>query len=267
MRESGRINTVLRILWLCFALGCAAYSVIIYAVGSGTSSYIIWIMGTVFFSMLFFLSGKGRWGKVPKIVRIISYVVIGVGLVVFLTAQVLILSHFADKGDKNADYMIVLGAQMKNSGPSVAYKYRLDAAYEYLINNPNTICVVSGMQGVNEPIAEGTGGVNYLISRGIPKERLIAEDNAEDTDDNITFGYEIIKEHNAIYGSGKDVSEISVVIVTNNYHVFRGIGLARKGMPCKVSGLAGKNDTLYIPNAMVRETLGILKDITEIKLR
>lgn len=267
MSEHGIIYKAIRIIWLILALCCAVYSGIIYAVGSGTNSFIIWIMGAVFFIMLFFLSGKGRWGKVPKIVRIISYVVIGVGLAVFLTAQVLMLSHFADKGDKNADYMIVLGAQMKNSGPSVAYKYRLDAAYEYLINNPNTICIVSGMQGVNEPIAEGTGGVNYLISRGIPKERLIAEDNAEDTDDNITFGYEIIKEHNVIYGSGKDVSELSVVIVTNNYHVFRGVGLARKQLPCKVSGLAGKNDTLYIPNAMVRETLGILKDITEIKLR
>ena len=254
---------VIRAVFMCLAVLCAIYSLIIYMVGSGTSSYIIWVMGTLFFLMLFFLAGKARWAKVPKPIRIAAYTVIGIGLVVFLTAQVLMLSHFSDKGDENADYVIVLGAQMKTSGPSTAFKYRLDAAYEYLINNPDSICIVSGMQGYNEQIAEGTGGVNYLISRGISAERLIAEDNAEDTDDNIAFCYDIIKDRE----SGRDMKDISVAIVTNNYHLFRGLGLARKAIPCKISGIAGKNDKLYILNAMVRETMGILKDIREIKWR
>ena len=250
---------VFRVIWLILTVLCAIYSVIIYLVGSGTNSFVIWIAGMIFFLSLFFLAGKGRWKRVPKGLRIASYVVIGIGLVVFLSAQALMLSHFFDKGEKNADYMIVLGAQINKDGPSVAFKYRLDAAYEYLMENPDTICIVSGMQGYNEPMPEGIGGVNYLISRGIDPSRLIAENEAEDTDDNIAIGRKIILEQ-----SGKAESELSVVIVTNNYHLFRGMGLARKQFNCKISGVAGDNDKLYILNAMVRETLGILKDITEI---
>ena len=39
---------------------------------------------------------------------------------------------------KNLDYIIVLGAQVKESGPSVILRYRLDRAVSYLKENDNT---------------------------------------------------------------------------------------------------------------------------------
>ena len=63
---------VFRVIWLILAILCAIYSVIIYLVGSGTNSFIIWIAGTLVFLLLFFLAGKGRWKRVPKGLRIAS---------------------------------------------------------------------------------------------------------------------------------------------------------------------------------------------------
>ena len=40
------------------------------------------------------------------------------------------------KGSQDLDYIIVLGAQVREDGPSVVLKYRLDAAVDYLNGNP-----------------------------------------------------------------------------------------------------------------------------------
>ncbi len=38
-------------------------------------------------------------------------------------------------GPDNLDYIIVLGAQVYKNGPSPVLKFRLDKAYEYLLQN------------------------------------------------------------------------------------------------------------------------------------
>lgn len=74
------------------------------------------------------------------------------------------------KGETNLDYVIVLGTQIHESGPSIVLKYRLDAAVLYLNENPGTICIVSGGQGKNEPYSEAEGMAKYLIEKGIPEK-------------------------------------------------------------------------------------------------
>ena len=56
---------------------------------------------------------------------------------------------------------IGLGAQMKGGTPSTIFRFRLDAAYDYLIKNPDTTCIVSGGKGTNETVSEGDGG--YIL--------------------------------------------------------------------------------------------------------
>lgn len=48
--------------------------------------------------------------------------------------------------DTDCDSIIVLGAQVKQSGPSVALQFRLDAATDYLKEHQNTKCIASGGQ-------------------------------------------------------------------------------------------------------------------------
>ena len=49
---------------------------------------------------------------------------------------------------------LVLGAQVHKTRPSLVLQYRLDKAIDYLESNPNTICIVSGGKGANEPFPE-----------------------------------------------------------------------------------------------------------------
>lgn len=246
-------NKVLRSIWLIMTMICLIYSVSIYMVGSGTFSFVIWLAGAVFFSVSFFLAGKGRWYKIPRLIRGVILSVIVIGIVVFIACEGMIVSHMNDKGEDGLDYIIVLGAQMRESGPSIIFKYRLDAACEYLEKNPETKCIVSGAKAPNESISEGEGGRDYMISLGIPKDRVLAETEAVDTVENIRFSMEMINRD-------RPGEKLKIGIVTNNFHVFRGVRLAMVESENEIYGIAAYTRPWYLPNNMVREFFGVIRD-------
>ena len=147
------------------------------------------------------------------------------------------------------DYLIVLGAQVRENGPSVALKMRLDKAVEYLNENPDTICIVSGGQGPNEPWPEAEGMTKYLLDAGIMEDRILLESQSMNTAENIKFSKALL---------GSDYQ--SVGIVTNNFHVFRAVQIAKKQGLKEIHGIAADSNILYLPNNVLRECCGILKD-------
>ena len=241
-----------RIIYGALSLICLIYSVAVYMVGSGTFSFAIWIALGFFFGFLLFMDINNKWSMVPKVLRYIFRSVIAVCLVIFLFCQGCIMTKFFSKGEKELDYLIVLGAQMRDWGPSVVYKYRLDAAVEYLNENPETKVVVTGGQGSNESISEGEGGKAYLLEQGISEDRIIVEDTSVDTEANIKNALDII--------DGYD-SSLKIGIVTNNFHLYRGQLLANRFTDAEISGIAAFTEYQFLPNNMVRETFGILKDL------
>lgn len=51
-----------------------------------------------------------------------------------------------------------------------------------------------------------------------------------------------------------------VGIVTNNFHVFRAVQIAKVQGLERVCGIAADSDALYLPNNVLRECCGVLKD-------
>lgn len=241
----------LRNLYLILSALTFLYSIAVYMVGSGTYSFVIWIFAALFFGFLYVMDKKSLWSKVPKALRYSFRTIIILGALVFVICQGCILSAFFSKGEPKADYIIVLGAQMREWGPSVIYKYRLDSAIEYLMNNPETKVVVTGGKGSNEPVSEGDGGKTYLMEKGISEDRIIVENTSLDTEENIVNAMTLIN-------MDKDMT---IGVVTNNFHLFRGMMLARRHTDAKVMGIAAFTEYQFLPNNMVRETFGILKDI------
>ncbi|MCR5410133.1 MAG: YdcF family protein [Lachnospiraceae bacterium] len=263
---------------------CAVYSAVVYSVGSGTYSFTIWLGLCALFALFSFISVKKRYEKLPKAVKAVSLTLILSALVVFIFCQACVLSHFFDKGEPGLDYVIVLGAQMREDGPSVIYRYRLEAAYTYLVENENTVCIISGGKGSNESVTEGEGGRDYLIAKGIDEKRLIAENRAMDTTENIKYSFEIIEglhrdgnaqntgiDSNTVISTNTDIVTNTGIgansgigtntgIITNNFHLFRGIHLAEKETGSDICGIAAYTEPLYLPNNMIRETFGILRD-------
>lgn len=245
MREKIKIGLCILAAVLCFL-----YCFIVFRIRSGSRFYLIWGLGGLFFIGLALMVKFDLWSQFPLLLRRIICGVLFIGILAFVVAEGCIFAHYRDQGRPDLDYIIVLGAQMKPAGPSVVLKFRLDAAYDYLIANEDTICVVSGGQGANEPCTEAQGMYDYLVERGISPERILMEDKSTDTSENIAFSAEVIG------GTDKDVG-----IVTNNFHVFRGMMLARHAGFENACGISARSNIYFQPNNLVREFFGIMKDL------
>lgn len=243
---------------------CLAYFVgILIFGGVGSSFYFIWAVLAAAFLSYGRLAGNGFLERhFPVWFRRGFGVCFLLGLVLFVVVEGLIVSGFAAKGRKNLDYIVVLGAQVKKDRPSKVLAMRLDRAYEYLLENENTIAVVSGGQGSNEPETEAACMKRYLEEKGIASERILMEDKSTNTVENLTFSREVIGQYRKENGAKQpdSISEVSVGVISNNFHIFRSVGIAKKLGYTDVCGIAASSYLPMQPNNMLREFFGVMKD-------
>lgn len=153
------------------------------------------------------------------------------------------------------DYMdstlIVLGCKVNGETPSIMLEGRLNSAYKYLAEHPNTVCILSGGQGNDEYITEAEAMKRYLVSKGIDEDRLIKEEKSINTDENIRFSKQIIEENSL---------PNNIVIATDGFHQMRaGITADKYGLtPYSASSVT----VWYLfPTYYVRELYGLMKYI------
>lgn len=228
---------------------CILYCIAIGLNGFGTKFFLIWgAMGTVFLLLGVLLTRRRFVSALPGWLKVGATVIFCAGLILFAVVEGLILSRFHGNARPGADYLLVLGAQWKTSGPSNVLRKRLDRALEYLEENPDTIVIVSGGQGSDEIISEAAGMRQYLIDAGVEEERILTEDRSTSTSENLAFSAELFDSRNS-----------RTVIVTNNFHVFRAVGIAKK-QGYRAEGLAAGSVAWMVPNNLLREFFGVVKD-------
>ena len=184
-----------------------------------------------------------------KPVRTIVIILTSIGVLYFCAVEVLILSNA--RTDKNSEkgYLVVLGAAVHGSTPSLSLQNRLYGALNYLENYPDCKAVVCGGQGKGEDISEAQCMKDWLIARGIAEERILSEDQSTSTMENLTNAKAIILEDG---GSADDVA-----ILSSNYHLYRAKEMAKSiGMvPAGVASPMGY--PIYTVGMFIREAFGV----------
>ena len=122
--------------------------------------------------------------------------------------------------DAHPDTIIVLGAGVNGSTPSLSMCNRLDAALAYLNANPAATVIVSGGQGPGEDITEAKAMADYLTAHGIDSARIVQEDRSRTTRENLENSFAILR------ARGGDPAD-GVGIVTSEYHLYRAKRMAR----------------------------------------
>ena len=167
--------------------------------------------------------------------------------------------------NKKVDYVIILGARVKGEKPAKSLMERIKAATEYLKENPEVKVIATGGKGKNEGIAEGVAIKRELLKNGISEDRIILEDKSKNTVENFRFSLEKIR--NSENGKNKNSEnngnrKIKVLIVTNDYHIFRSKNIARKvgfdNKDYEIYGLPAKTPLISIPESYFREFLSNL---------
>lgn len=173
-----------------------------FFVGHGTNFYFIWLILAVVVMTFAILLKRGFFiSHFPLWIRRTFVILLCMGVMIFGIVEGFIISGFSMKGQPGADYVIVLGAQMKADGPSKALQYRLDEAIRYLNENPSSKVIVSGGQGSDEHISEAQGMYEYLVEKGIEKDRIIKEDKSVNTTQNLAFSAEYLdRERDSVAG-------------------------------------------------------------------
>ena len=238
----------LTVLFAFLGVLSALYGVMVFATGSGTLFFAVWFVIAAGFFALALGTWLDVWARVPVPARRAGLGCLAALLALFAVVEGAIFTQFDAKGEPGLDYIVVLGAQVREDGPSVVLAHRLDTAYDYLVQNENTRCIVSGGQGYNEPWPEAQGMAEYLTARGIDPERIVLEDRSTSTVENIANSMALMEP-----GS-------SVGVVTNNFHVFRSVRVAQELGLSDVCGLAAPSNPWYLPNNLLREFLGVCKD-------
>ncbi len=224
------------------------YGIAVRAIHTTHISFILWIMIAAFFIILYLIRRYGIWKRVPKAVRIIVIVILISGLILFTLAEGFVLSGFDPTPDKDLDYIVVLGAKIYGDEPSPSLRYRLDAAADYMEDNTDTVCILSGGKGDDEEYTEASVMLSYMKEKGIDPSRLVTEDRSLSTNENLVFSLDIIGD-----------PEKSTGIVTNNYHVARSVLTAKRLGYRHPSGIAAKAPAAFIPHNMLKEFLSLIK--------
>ena len=227
---------------------CFLYGIAVLRVSSGTGFFVVWFVLAAALGFGAWAVLSGTWASLPPLLRDGSAALPVLALAALVVACLHIGQHSHDVGKPDLDYIIVLGAQVRATGPSIALRHRLHTAADYLAANPQTHCITTGGQGPDEPESEAAAMRHYLVGLGVPASRIILEDRSTTTRENLSFSREIVEPANATVG-----------IVTNDFHMFRALSMARKQGFGDAVGIAAQSSRFFLPNNLLRESLAIAK--------
>ena len=147
-------------------------------------------------------------------------------------------------------HLVVLGTMVNGSEPSIMLEERIEAAADLLKAHPHLICVPSGTRTHNAHISEAACIAQGLQARGIGADRILSEDKAATTWENLRFSLALIREET---GEGPG----TVGLLTSDFHAFRvRLAARRMGIPARIIGVKSAHTIFYYP-AFLREILAV----------
>ena len=186
----------------------------------------------------------------PAVLRRILWVLVAIGLVWFSFLEVQIIRDARTDPDPERPYLVVLGAAVYGTVPSKTLANRVYPAAEYLNRYPDSMVIVSGGQGKGEEITEAACMAEMLQQMGIDPSRILLEDKATSTDENIRFSAAIIRARG-------DEPDGGMAIISSPYHLCRAKRIALNAgiHACGVAGWPG--NPFVMLNYYIREAFGL----------
>lgn len=245
--------------WVVFGVSCGLLTAmglfLRFAVVGYTFSAMICfgLLALVVCYRLIFLLAKKHRG-VAKALHLVLDIFVGLGAAVVSLTLLVICRESVGAAQMPCSHVVVLGAGVHGTVPSLSLRNRLDAAAEYLKANPNVICIVSGGQGEGEDISEAQCMYEDLVSHGIAPERIWMEDQSTSTEENLRFSLDLIEDRTGVRPE-------AVGVLSSEYHLLRAgmmgdkVGVQVYGIPARTSRLSMRI------NYFLREVAGVWHEI------
>jgi len=193
---------------------------------------------------------KGHFRRFRRLVRLGILVL----LASFILIESLLLYNTKDPVPSKVDYLIILGAGLNGDKLSWTLWERVDKGLRILQDNKDMKVVVSGGKGPGEWITEAEAMQRYLVDQGIAKERIIKEEQSTSTMENFRYTRLLLGQQ-LNYEPSKPV-----LVITNDFHMFRGKILARRNGLNPV-GVPSPTPWYLRPNTYLREYFAVVKSL------
>ena len=204
---------------VCILAGC----VFRFAMpGHDFIGYLLWLLAVLIFA----------FPRLSKTWRIVLAALLVLGAAVFAVFEAPVISNAKTDAAPQSDYLIVLGAGVNGSAPSLSMVNRLEAALDYLEAYPDAVAIVSGGQGSGEDVTEASAMHDWLVAHGMPESRIVQEDQSTSTRENLENSFAIIRSR------GGDPAD-GVAVVSSEYHLYRAKQMAR-ALGAKPLGVAAE---------------------------
>ncbi len=205
--------------------------------------------------LLLFLFEKKIPEKYKRLIKTLKTVYIcgtGVYVISYTIFAIWVTSGVNYSTDEPYDYVLIFGGGVKNGELSRYGENRLNAVIPYLNEHSDAKIIVSGGIGEREILSEADVMAEYLMQRGISGERIILEDQAKNTWENIVFSFDMIENGKTVLG------------VSSDYHVKR-ITLMAKAQNVTLDMMASKSEfELNTISSYVREYMAYFKYFLEL---
>ncbi len=214
---------------------------------TGMAVAILLVIYSLFMKNIHHLIGI-LWERQGGKVFLTAVCIVAAAVILVAVAETFLMVRAAGNQPPENTTAVVLGCSVKGTRPSRILEERLEAAYDYLEENPKAVCILSGGQGDGEDISEAECMYRYLTDRGIEADRLLMEDASANTEENLLYSMELLEK----YGLGN-----AITIITSEFHEYRACAMAEK---LGLTGYSTPSHTffLYLPTYYVRELYGIL---------
>ena len=220
-----------------------------------------------FTGLLFVLTGGvfllwalcDKWSERKKagvIAKRTLTVLLALGVLLFAFLEAEVIRRARTDHETAVAGVIVLGAGVNGRVPSLSLRVRLEAALEYIADKPDIPIVVTGSQGPGEEISEARCMADWLIAHGVAEERILVEDQADNTKENIAFSKAMLHEN------GYDTTA-HYAVVSSDYHLCRAAMYWQ--LPYMV-GVAAKMPEMYqrsflTVNYYIREAFALAAEL------
>ena len=193
---------------------------------------------------------EARREKKPfRVARRVLVGLLALGLALFAALEVQVIQWSRTDWETQPVAVVVLGAGVNGTEPSLSLLVRLEAALDYIQDKPDIPIVVTGSQGPGEDISEARCMADWLMENGVPESRILLEDQADNTRENIAFSKAMLAER------GVDV-EGCIAVVSSDYHLYRAsLMWGTPGMAPVAARMPGRFWPLTI-NYYIREAFG-----------
>lgn len=208
---------------------------------------LILLAATVMWEKFFSLIRSSWNARAGRIVICSAVLLISIAVIYAVYLSILMAGAY-NAPPKEPNAVVVLGCSVKGTRPSQMLAYRLDAAYDYLNEHEDVICIVSGGQGRGEDISEAEAMKTYLVEKGIDPERIFEEGRSSSTKENLLYSAEILEDMGL---------PLDITIVTDGYHQYRASLLAKDCGYDSVYSISGYTKPYLLPTFWLREWLAL----------